>query len=179
MERKMELSREITNEKPLDQPQPELPEQQQEEEQSESIKSTTWNISKYLNLQIILKNKSSVARDHMANERTLLAWIRTSLTFLTFGIGFLQFYRIEIKTPNYQINNELLIIEKLTKPIGLICIILSILTLSFGTFRYFQVQNSLMIDNYPATRLTIIILIMFNLSMLILLMILNIKISIQ
>ena len=31
--------------------------------------------------------ESSTARDHLANERTLLAWIRTALTVV--GLGFL------------------------------------------------------------------------------------------
>lgn len=26
-------------------------------------------------------------RDHLANERTLLAWVRTALTFMAFGVG--------------------------------------------------------------------------------------------
>jgi putative membrane protein len=29
----------------------------------------------------------SWVRDHLANERTLLAWIRTSLAFMAFGMG--------------------------------------------------------------------------------------------
>lgn len=27
------------------------------------------------------------ARDHLANERTLLAWVRTALTFMAFGVA--------------------------------------------------------------------------------------------
>lgn len=29
----------------------------------------------------------SWSRDHLANERTLLAWVRTSLTFMAFGVA--------------------------------------------------------------------------------------------
>ena len=29
----------------------------------------------------------SWVRDHLANERTLLAWVRTSIAFMAFGIG--------------------------------------------------------------------------------------------
>lgn len=30
---------------------------------------------------------ASWARDHLANERTLLAWVRTALTFMAFGVA--------------------------------------------------------------------------------------------
>lgn len=36
---------------------------------------------------IYLENKGSVARDHLANERTYLAWLRTSLSTISVGIG--------------------------------------------------------------------------------------------
>lgn len=34
-----------------------------------------------------LENKGSVARDHLAGERTFLAWLRTSLALASIGIG--------------------------------------------------------------------------------------------
>lgn len=33
----------------------------------------------------------SWARDHLANERTLLAWLRTALTFMAFGVALAKF----------------------------------------------------------------------------------------
>lgn len=116
---------------------------------------------------VTLENKGSVARDHMANERTFLAWLRTSLAFITLGIGITQLFRLEkpnskIKTTNSLIslensNND--IILKAGKPLGSIFIILGIITLIFGMNRYFQVQFFLTKDYYPATRLSIFLLI--------------------
>lgn len=116
----------------------------------------------------------------MANERTYLSWIRTSLTFITFGIAFLQFFRIDQKmvviATDTTIDNT---ITKLSKPISIICILSGILCLIFGSFRYFQVQYYLIGFNYyPITRLSIIILLLINLSIVLLLLLLDFKITI-
>lgn len=39
------------------------------------------------NLSITLKNSGSVARDHLASERTFLAYLRTSLALTSAGVG--------------------------------------------------------------------------------------------
>ena len=43
---------------------------------------------------ISLENKGSVARDHLALERTFLAWLRTSLAFSSIGIAITQLFRL-------------------------------------------------------------------------------------
>jgi uncharacterized membrane protein YidH (DUF202 family) len=35
----------------------------------------------------VLKNTGSVARDHLASERTFLAWMRTSVSLAMAGVG--------------------------------------------------------------------------------------------
>ena len=51
-----------------------------------------------------LDNKGSVARDHLALERTFLAWLRTSLAFASIGVAVTQLFRlntsIQTKQPN-------------------------------------------------------------------------------
>ena len=184
---KQELSRDLINERPPQEsqelePQPEskLKSEHRPQKNSSYVSSLLLSIwfNKYFKFQIILKNENSVARDHMANERTLLSYIRTSLTFLIFGIGFLQFYTIESKLSS--ISSSIVVnIDYYLKPIGLIFFILSLITLLFGIFRFLQIQFYLINNNYyPVTRLIIIFLIIGNLSMVILLIILNIKISI-
>ncbi|CAO1628267.1 unnamed protein product [Parajaminaea phylloscopi] len=46
----------------------------------------------------VLDNTGSTARDHLALERTYLAFVRTSLSLLTFGIAVAQFLRLPSST---------------------------------------------------------------------------------
>ena len=43
---------------------------------------------------VSLENKGSVARDHLALERTFLAWLRTSLAFASIGVAVTQLFRL-------------------------------------------------------------------------------------
>jgi uncharacterized membrane protein YidH (DUF202 family) len=49
---------------------------------------------------ISLENKGSVARDHLALERTFLAWLRTSLAFASIGIAITQLFRLNTNISN-------------------------------------------------------------------------------
>ncbi|OJD13970.1 hypothetical protein AJ78_05630 [Emergomyces pasteurianus Ep9510] len=49
-------------------------------------------VDKYGSIE--LENKGSVARDHLALERTFLAWLRTSLAFASIGIAVTQLFRL-------------------------------------------------------------------------------------
>ncbi|KAI7903546.1 uncharacterized protein BX663DRAFT_506834 [Cokeromyces recurvatus] len=90
---------------------------------------------------ILLENKGNTARDHLANERTYLAWFRTSLTLITFSIGMIQLYH------NNNSSNQ-----KFIKTLGLISMLFSILFLYFGYVRYFHVQWALQQGAFPASR---------------------------
>jgi len=46
----------------------------------------------------LLKNTGSVARDHLASERTLLSWLRTGLGFVALGIGVERFSQLDVAT---------------------------------------------------------------------------------
>lgn len=49
---------------------------------------------------VTLENKGSVARDHLALERTFLAWLRTSLAFASIGIAITQLFRLNTSLNN-------------------------------------------------------------------------------
>ncbi|ABN66151.1 predicted protein [Scheffersomyces stipitis CBS 6054] len=116
----------------------------------------------------------------MANERTLLSWIRTAVTFVTFGIMFLQFFRLEEKSNfKYDIaDKKTRTIHGMSRPLAGMCILLGLFTVLFGGYRYFEVQSLLMRSYYPATRLSIAVLILVNVALFVLLFTIDIKISI-
>lgn len=47
----------------------------------------------------ILNNSGSTARDHLASERTFLAWLRTGLGFIALGIAVERFSQFELVPP--------------------------------------------------------------------------------
>lgn len=107
---------------------------------------------------IEVENKGSVARDHMANERTFLAWLRTSLSFITIGIGITQLFKLH-NNSSVRIKDLLLALEidedtfnKYGKSLGGTFIGLGIVTLVFGFTRFFKVQHLLTYGYFPATK---------------------------
>lgn len=63
-------------------------------EPSEELKQSWYRQIAASYRSISLENKGSVARDHLALERTFLAWLRTSLAFASIGIAITQLFRL-------------------------------------------------------------------------------------
>ncbi|CAO3626034.1 unnamed protein product [Cunninghamella blakesleeana] len=95
-----------------------------------------------LSLSKLLENKASVARDHLANERTFLAWLRTSLSLITVGVAISQLFHL------HPTDRSILI----GKIMGGVFVGLSILFLYFANIRYFHIQYSMINGHFPASR---------------------------
>jgi len=73
---------------------------------------------------VVLANEGSTARDHLANERTYLAWIRTALALTGVGIGLLKWQSVSILT-------------------GYLVLSMGVVALVSSTVRYFSVMRQL------------------------------------
>ncbi|CDH51458.1 hypothetical protein AOL_s00075g187 [Lichtheimia corymbifera JMRC:FSU:9682] len=93
-----------------------------------------------------LENSGSVARDHLANERTYLAWLRTSLSTISVGVGITQLFRLDraVEHDPY--------LRTWGRPVGLIFIFMAMLFLSFAFVRYFHCQTTMIKGYFPASR---------------------------
>ncbi|CAK1355867.1 unnamed protein product [Cercospora beticola] len=105
-----------------------------------------------------LENKGSVARDHLALERTFLAWLRTSLSFASIGIAVAQLFRLNTAIqPGSDVNGTTTRLRSVGKPLGATFLGISILILLLGFHRYFESQHYVIRGKFPASRGTIII----------------------
>lgn len=134
--------------------------------------------------QLHLENKGSVARDHLANERTFLSWIRTAFTIMSLGVAFIQMYSILNRAKEAVVNGKVYPIDRsngwidnsnLATSVGIITGILLLVVILFGTLRYFSVQHKLQKNVFPATRAMILLVVLLALSILVLIMVVDIK----
>jgi uncharacterized membrane protein YidH (DUF202 family) len=54
----------------------------------------------------IYKNTGSVARDHLASERTFLAWTRTGVGFVALGIAVERFSQFDALNPQHALDKD-------------------------------------------------------------------------
>lgn len=57
------------------------------QESDRDVRQLVRDIMAPLKLSLVLENKGNVARDHLASERTYLAYVRTSLACASAGVG--------------------------------------------------------------------------------------------
>ena len=88
----------------------------------------------------VFKNTGSVARDHLASERTFLAWLRTGLGFIALGIAIERFSQLDLtdllpaarKTRRENLHRQ--------EPDTLVAVLLGTGSgsIAYGTTRYFS-----------------------------------------
>ncbi|MCJ1472716.1 hypothetical protein MMC13_001365, partial [Lambiella insularis] len=105
-----------------------------------------------------LDNKGSVARDHLALERTFLAWLRTSLAFASIGIAITQLFRLNTTISEREgltpvpVDPGTIKLRQVGKPLGATFLGIAILVLIVGGRRYFESQYWIIRGKFPASR---------------------------
>jgi len=84
-----------------------------------------------------IPNEGSTARDHLANERTFLAWVRTSLGVVGLGVVVVKLVADD---------------AALTEIAGLIFIALGVVGLGYSLTRYRRVARYLQEGYFPIAR---------------------------
>ena len=105
----------------------------------------------------VIPNTGSTARDHLANERTFLAWARTGLTFVALGVAIDSLSRMKSESVHFHAQDsetpEKLESQGRSKHLPAIgCVATGGSVLAFATLRYFRVQRVLLMGCFPINR---------------------------
>ncbi|KAJ7868695.1 hypothetical protein B0H13DRAFT_2351270 [Mycena leptocephala] len=102
-------------------------------------------------ISLVLEDSGNVARDHLASERTFLSYVRASLTIVSAAVALAQLLSLleRLKSP---VLAPLRPLEKYARQLAVGTIIVALLVLFMGVFRYFTVQGALPEGKFPVTR---------------------------
>ncbi|KAJ7021889.1 hypothetical protein C8F04DRAFT_972199 [Mycena alexandri] len=103
---------------------------------------------------MVLENSGSVARDHLASERTFLAYIRTSLAIACAAVALVQLLTLS-EPLNQQILGPIQQLQIYARPVAVVTIFLALYVLFVGVSRYFSIQIALTEGKFPVTRFRI------------------------
>jgi len=106
--------------------------QQQHHYQERNFTQTRPGVSLYhkYNPQLVLENRGSTARDHLASERTFLAYVRTSLALASAGVALVQlFTSSSVRTPGGETNKT---VKNFAQPVGVSMVAMALITLGIG-----------------------------------------------
>jgi len=108
-----------------------------------------------------LANEGSVARDHLASERTFMAYIRTSLQISMFGVVLFQLLSLSPQSHDRRerpspINPSML--NTLARPLAVFVIVVGLAVLLIGDIRYFSVQVNLVSGYFSPARVTTLLI---------------------
>ncbi len=113
--------------------------------------------------------KQQNAREHLANERTLLAWIRTSIGIMAFGFVVVKF-SLFIRQISLLLgkNTTIPIQHGYSSIIGIILVVVGAIVLLLSYFKYKQTEKQLNNERFKSSSklVFLVTLIIFSISIL-------------
>eukprot|EP00285_Hemiselmis_virescens_P012882 CAMPEP_0173400548 /NCGR_PEP_ID=MMETSP1356-20130122/48202_1 /TAXON_ID=77927 ORGANISM="Hemiselmis virescens, Strain PCC157" /NCGR_SAMPLE_ID=MMETSP1356 /ASSEMBLY_ACC=CAM_ASM_000847 /LENGTH=146 /DNA_ID=CAMNT_0014360497 /DNA_START=53 /DNA_END=493 /DNA_ORIENTATION=+ len=106
-----------------------------------------------------VENSGSTARDHLANERTFLAWCRTGMSFLGAGIALFSSYELlDDRGTSLHADSGKGVCQggwRVIEPAGLM-ILNSGVFVTYATVHYFRVQRALARGMFPQNKIGLV-----------------------
>src|ERR1700733_9881129 len=100
-------------------------------------------------------------RDYMANERTFLAWIRTSIGIMAFGFVVVKF-SLFVKQLTLLLGKQYIIQQKGYSAImGIVLVCVGMITSILAYLRYKKTEKQIDQNNYQSSSLLISVLVAF------------------
>jgi putative membrane protein len=122
-----------------------------QQQQQHSVHCITTTTSK-----TAIPNTGSVARDHLANERTFLAWFRTGLALTGFGVG-IQEYLENKKSITCDDTETNKITTTLHYATPIVLVLFGSCVIFYSSFRYFAVKRHLEQNLFNPSKLGILV----------------------
>ena len=137
-------------------------------ENSNNGKKTFEAILSVINMmeEEIIKSKHNV-REHLANERTLLAWIRTSIAIMAFGFVVVKF-SLFIEQVSQLLNSNVTISPQIQRGysslIGILLVTIGVIVLMLSYFKYKRTEKQLNNESFKPSSILILSLTITILS---------------
>lgn len=94
------------------------------------------------------EKKKQLTNEHLANERTLLAWVRTAIGIMAFGFVVVKFSLFIRQMAIITGTKSAMTNHGISGPVGILLVIAGAGSLVFGAWRYFQTERRLKIGFY-------------------------------
>jgi len=110
---------------------------------------------------MIEPNKPDTSREHLANERTFLAWIRTSIGIMAFGFVVVKF-ALFVKQISMMLGEEHIVPSRgYSGIIGIVLVVMGTLTTILSYISYKRTEKQINEGNYAHSSIMITILTSF------------------